>query len=137
MMLYLYITLHTKPHYTAYRVTLLPPHARLNPRLHCRYIPYLYMLYMLRTPYIVTSHCTSRHISLHTKSHRTAHRTAYIDSHCTDRHIALHTQSHRAAHTVTPHCIHRHLSAYILTSRGGGLGSRPIFKKFNEPYAPS
>jgi len=25
---------------------------------------------------------------------------------------------------------------YIL-SRGGGLGSRPIFKKFNEPYAPS
>ena len=21
--------------------------------------------------------------------------------------------------------------------RGGGLGSRPIFKKFNEPYAPS
>jgi len=85
-------------------------------RLHCRCIPYLCMLYMLRTPYIVTSHCTSRHISLHTKSHRTAHRTAYIDSHCTDRHIALHTQSHRAAHTVTPHCIHRHLSAYILTS---------------------
>jgi len=23
------------------------------------------------------------------------------------------------------------------TSRGGGLGSRTIFKKFNEPYAPS
>ena len=25
----------------------------------------------------------------------------------------------------------------IFVSRGGGLGSRPIFKKFNEPYAPS
>ena len=24
-----------------------------------------------------------------------------------------------------------------LAMRGGGLGSRPIFKKFNEPYAPS
>ena len=25
----------------------------------------------------------------------------------------------------------------ILRARGGGLGSRPVFKKFNEPYAPS
>jgi len=24
-----------------------------------------------------------------------------------------------------------------VSRRGGGLGSRPIFKKFNEPYAPS
>ena len=24
-----------------------------------------------------------------------------------------------------------------VAARGGGLGSRPIFKKFNEPYAPS
>ena len=26
---------------------------------------------------------------------------------------------------------------FHLLMRGGGLGSRPIFKKFNEPYAPS
>ena len=25
----------------------------------------------------------------------------------------------------------------LVVPRGGGLGSRPIFKKFNEPYAPS
>ena len=25
----------------------------------------------------------------------------------------------------------------LFVGRGGGLGSRPIFKKFNEPYAPS
>jgi len=37
-----------------------------------------------------------------------------------------------------------HLDYYVpdalascYSSRGGGLGSRPIFKKFNEPYAPS
>jgi len=28
-------------------------------------------------------------------------------------------------------------SFHILQRRGGGLGSRPIFKKINEPYAPS
>jgi len=27
--------------------------------------------------------------------------------------------------------------AHPIAMRGGGLGSRPIFKKFNEPYAPS
>ena len=29
------------------------------------------------------------------------------------------------------------VSWVFIMSRGGGLGSRPIFKKFNEPYAPS
>ena len=28
-------------------------------------------------------------------------------------------------------------TAVLVRGRGGGLGSRPIFKKFNEPYAPS
>jgi len=40
--------------------------------------------------------------------------------------------------------IHIYIHIYMLTfenltkheSRGGGLGSRTIFKKFNEPYAP-
>ena len=29
------------------------------------------------------------------------------------------------------------LPALLLSTRGGGLGSRPIFKKFHETYAPS
>ena len=29
------------------------------------------------------------------------------------------------------------LYVYIVETRGGGLGSSTIFKKFNEPYAPS
>jgi len=32
--------------------------------------------------------------------------------------------------------VHKALSVGC-RARGGGLGSRPIFKKFNEPYAPS
>jgi len=32
---------------------------------------------------------------------------------------------------------HAHASHLHLSSRGGGLGSRPIFKKFHETYAPS
>ena len=37
-------------------------------------------------------------------------------------------------------CFKSHMSrasTYTPHPRGGGLGSRPIFKKFNEPYAPS
>ena len=34
-------------------------------------------------------------------------------------------------------CVNKFNSAKSGMQRGGGLGSRPIFKKFNEPYAPS
>jgi len=47
---------------------------------------------------------------------------------------------HNFPRTCTHLCL-RHVpipyAPYSIHRRGGGLGSRPIFKKFNEPYAPS
>jgi len=34
-------------------------------------------------------------------------------------------------------CSHMQFLAHTCVERGGGLGSRPIFKKFHETYAPS
>ena len=36
-----------------------------------------------------------------------------------------------------PNCVSILIGKACAVWRGGGLGSRPIFKKFNEPYAPS
>ena len=42
---------------------------------------------------------------------------------------------------LAPACQHVYITLVLIyqqqATRGGGLGSRPIFKKFNEPYAPS
>jgi len=70
-----------------------------------------------------------------------------------------HTHTHTHTHTYIPlpadnnssrwgEHVHRKLNVHItntysylpmqcVTRRGGGLGSSTIFKKFNEPYAPS
>ena len=58
----------------------------------------------------------------------------YIDEH-TDAFDALHSK-HSASHSM--HSMHECISMHsCIEWRGGGLGSRPIFKKFNETYAPS
>ena len=43
----------------------------------------------------------------------------------------------REAHTLKRVSRFRLHAVGHLSERGGGLGSRPIFKKFNETYAPS
>ena len=49
--------------------------------------------------------------------------------------------NHVTQQQVTSHihesCIHTREKTGIIRRRGGGLGSSTIFKKFNEPYAPS
>jgi len=49
--------------------------------------------------------------------------------------------NHVTQQQVTSHihesCIHTREKTGIIRRRGGGLGSSAIFKKFNEPYAPS
>jgi len=66
---------------------------------------------------------------------------------CTFAHPHTHTPAiqiqlhpphlHPRPTSPTPTPTHQHHLQRRHGMRGGGLGSRPIFKKFNEPYAPS
>ena len=52
--------------------------------------------------------------------------------------VYMHTHTH--IHIYIYAYIHTYMYACLYASimmRGGGLGSRPIFKKFHETYAPS
>ena len=86
-----------------------------------------------------------RHTYTHTHTHT---YTRKYHAH-TQTHARTHTCTHAHAHAYTLSLTHTRLNRYMYTfmytydkfcmdwMRGGGLGSRPIFKKFNEPYAPS
>ena len=63
-----------------------------------------------------------------------------------DAYYQLHVMSHvtyilpthvPSTHTYAASLVAAASVIHCMARRGGGLGSRPIFKKFNEPYAPS
>ena len=89
---------------------------------------------------IQTNIHAKNHIYVQTYIHKYMHAcVTYIYSHT---HIQISVQAR--THTRTKKCICvfsqqiiLHILSRALSRRGGGLGSRPIFKKFNEPYAPS
>jgi len=72
--------------------------------------------------------CEDRCIYIHVR------RSLYIQ-HTQFAKIAVYTKFAKiVVYTYTNFCED---GMYRIESRGRGLGSRPIFKKFNEPYAPS
>jgi len=84
----------------------------------------------------------------HTRTHARTHAHTHVHTHahartCTDAqthslslsvyYIHIYTLTHARTHTYTRSQDFQE----CFTWRGGGLGSSTIFKKFNEPYAPS
>ena len=71
---------------------------------------------------------------LNTRQQTTTHGNTLQTRHPHRPLICARANSHTRKENI---CLEIVCRLVTLVRRGGGLGSRPIFKKFNEPYAPS